>query len=402
MKNNGSFQQYAIRIKVEGFNPEGLLTECLSRGITMKDIRITNDLELFLTLMMQDFERFRMITKNKYQITIIKESGYWPAARRLFRNKGTVAGLVIFALLLYYQSTFVSEIRISGYEKYTETQIRNSLKDAGLYEGCSKRTDLSEVKLHIYRELDNIAWIGVKYTGNLSDISIVEGSETPAPTVDQSKPSSIIADKEGYVEKTIAREGLPAALPGTYVKPGDVLITGIVPLRNTAYGTPEAGLTERYVHADGEVYLRVPYRLTYYQNRYKDITNPTGKRIFGLRVVFGDLKIDTAKYQYTYDNSVRSEKNLFHLIRPIPLSASLVQIKEVEVERQERSKAEITKAANIQMRQAIKEKIPENAQILNKSLKFSPEENIIGVVIMLETLEKIGREKEIVIGNPTD
>jgi hypothetical protein len=35
-------------------------------------------------------------------------------------------------------------------------------------------------------------------------------------------------------------------------------------------------------------------------------------------------------------------------------------------------------------------------------LKFSPGENIIGVVIMLETLEKIGKEKEIVIGNPID
>ena len=402
MKNNGSFQEYAVRIKVEGFEPERLLTECLHKGIAMKDIRITGDLELFLTLMMRDVERFRTVAKNKYQITIIKESGYWPAASRLFRNKGTVAGLLLFVLLLYYQSTFVSEIRISGYQKYTETQIRASLRDAGICEGCSKRTDLSEVKLHIYRELDNIAWIGVKYTGNLADISIVEGSEPPVPAVDQSKPSSIVADKAGYVEKTIAREGLPAAAPGTYVKPGDVLITGIVPLRNTAYGTPEAGLTERYVHADGEVYLRVPYRLTYYQERYNDITIPTGKSIFGLRLVVGDLKIDTAKYRYTYDNSVCKEKKLFHLIRPIPFSASLIEIKEVEFERQERSKDEITKAANMQLRQAIKEKIPENAQILNKSLKFSREENIIGVVIMLETLEKIGREKEIVIGNPTD
>ena len=50
----------------------------------------------------------------------------------------------------------------------------------------------------------------------------------------------------------------------------------------------------------------------------------------------------------------------------------------------------------------MKEKIPENLQILNKSLKFSPGENIIGVAIMLETLEKIGIEKEIIIGNPTD
>jgi similar to stage IV sporulation protein len=386
---------------VEGFEQERLLTECLRKGIPMKDIHLANDIEMTLTLMEWDYEAFLKIVRNRYKITVIRESGYKPVIRNTFRKKSTVAGLILFILIMLYQSTFVSEIRIYGYEKFTEAQIRESLREAGLYEGCSKRIDLKDVKLHIYKDLDNIAWIGVKYIGNLAEVSIVEGVVTPKP-VDKSKPCDIVADREAYVEKTIAREGLPAAEPGSYVKPGDVLITGVVPLRNTAYGTESAGLTERYVHASGEVYARVPYRLFYYQEKYKYIKEPTGRSTYGIHFEFGDLKINTAKIFYTYDNSVYKEKALFKTIRPIPVYLGFAAIDEVEVTKQERNSEEISKLASMMVRQAIKEKIPENTQIRNKSLKFYPGENIIGVAIMLETLEKIGKEKEIVFGNPTD
>jgi len=393
--------EHSIRIKVEGFEQEKLLTECVRRGIPMKDIHPASDIEMTLTLMEWDYQEFVRIAKNRYQITILKESGYKPTIRKTFRRKSTILGLILFALILFYQSTFVSELRILGYEEFTETEIRDSLREAGLFEGCSKRVDLKQVKLHIYQDLDNIAWIGVKYIGNLAEVSIVEGTITPKP-VDQSKPCNIVADKEGYVEKTIAREGVVAAQQGTFVKPGDVLISGIVPLRNTAYGTPAAGLTERYVHSSGEVYAKVPYRLFYYQEKYEYIKEYTGKSLYGIRLEIGDLKINTAKIFYNYDNSMYSERVLFNIIRPIPMSLGFVQIDEVEVSKQERSQSDIKKEANRLVREAIKEKVPENSQILNNSLKFSPGENIIGVTIMLETLEEIGEEKEIVIGNPTN
>jgi Putative stage IV sporulation protein YqfD. len=401
MRNKGSFFEYSLRIKVEGFEQEKLLTECLRKGISIRDIHIASDIEMSLTLMEWDYQEFIRTAKNRYQITVIREIGYKPTIRKTFRKKSTIAGLILFVLLMFYQSTFVSEIRIYGYEKFTESQVRDSLKEAGLYEGCSKNVDLAKVKLHLYQDLDNIAWVGVKYIGNLAEVTIVEGTQTPKP-VDKSKPCDIVADKEGYVERTIAREGKVNAMPGTFVKKGDVLISGIIPLKSTAYGTPEAELAERYVHASGEVYARIPYRLTYYQERYKYLKEATGNNVYGIHLDIGGLKINTAKIFYDYDNSVYSERVLFHTVHPIPMTLGFARIEEVEVTKQERSKSDIEKAANMQVRLAMKEKIPENAQILNKSLKFSTEENIIGVAIMVEALEKIGEEKEIVIGNPTD
>jgi len=401
MGNRGSFLENSVRIRVEGFEHQKLLSECIKNDIPMRDIHPESDVEMTLTIMEADLQEFSRLARNRYKITVLKEYGYKPAARKLFGNKSTIAGLVIFALILFYQSTFVSEIRVYGYEKYTEAQIRESLKEAGLYEGCSKSVDLEKVKLHLYRELDNITWIGVKYIGNLAEVTIVEGVVTPIP-VDKSKPCHIVADKEGFVDKIIAREGVVAAMPGTYVKPGDVLISGIVPIKSTAYGTPEASLTERYVHAAGEAYVKVPYRMVFYQEKYEYEKKLTGRNLYGVRLELGDFKLNTAKLLYDYSNSVYTEKTLFRFIRPIPVMLGIVRIDEVEVIRRERAPEAVAKEANRQVRQAIREKIPEKSQILNKSLKFYSGENIIGVAVMLETLEKIGTEKEIVIGNPTD
>ncbi len=401
MNNSGSFLEHSMTIKVEGFEQQKILTECVRRDITIKDIHILSDIEMVLTLMEWDYQDFLKIVKNKYRITVVKENGYRPVIKKTFSKKSTIIGLILFALIMYYQSTFISEIRVLGYRSFTETQIRESLREAGLYEGCSKNIDLSKVKSHIYKDLDNIAWIGVKYIGNLAEVTIAEGTITPKP-VDKSKPCDIIADKEGYVERTIARQGVVAAAEGTYVKPGDVLISGTVPIKSTAYGTPAAEMTERYVHSEGEVYVRVPYRLNYHQERYRDILTPTGNSIWGFKVEIGNLKINTAKSLYYYENSTYKENVLLHWVRPIPVTVGLVKIDEVEVRVEERSQEDIRNEANMQAREAIREKLPQNVQILNKSLKFSPGENIIGVSIMLEALEEIGTEKEIVIGNPID
>lgn len=401
MKDRGSFLEHYKKIKVEGFEQQKLLTQCIKSGIVLRNIYIINDIEMTMTIMDWDYNKFLKLIKNRYQVTILYENGYKPIFKKIVRKKSTIAGLILFALIMYYQSSFVSEIRVMGYQTFTETAIRESLREAGFYEGCSKSVDINNVKLHIYQDLDNIAWVGVKYIGNMAEVTIIEGAITPPP-VDITKPCHIVATKNGYVEKVIAKEGKIALDNGVYVKAGDILITGIVPVTSTAYGTSESDITERYVHASGEVYAKVPYRLSYYLDKYCLLKEPTGRKIHGISFEFGDFKINTGKLLNNYESSNYSEKKLIKFLRPIPVYLGLSKIEEITLSRQERSKTDIKKATDLLVREAIREKVPEKAQILNKSLKFSSEENIIEVGIILETLEEIGKEKEIVIGEPTD
>ena len=108
MRNKGSFLEHSIRIKVEGFEQQKLLTECVKNGITIKDIHIASEIEMTLTLMEWDYDTFVKLAKNRYKITAVRENGYRPLVRKTFARKSTIVGLILFALILFYQSTFVS------------------------------------------------------------------------------------------------------------------------------------------------------------------------------------------------------------------------------------------------------------------------------------------------------
>lgn len=143
MKNRGSFIEHYKIVKIEGFSIQKLLTECAKSDIVLRDIHILNDMEIIMTLMDWDYDKLLKIVKNKYRVTILSEKGYKPLFKKIFNKKSTIIGLILFALLMYYQSSFVSEIRVYGYETFTEAAVRDSLRGAGFYEGCSKRWTLA-------------------------------------------------------------------------------------------------------------------------------------------------------------------------------------------------------------------------------------------------------------------
>ena len=64
-----------------------------------------------------------------------------------------------------------------------------------------------------------------------------------------------------------------------------------------------------------------------------------------------------------------------------------------------RNHGEGKRQAEARVREWIKENIPEDAQILNKSLNFQEKENIIKVYGVVETRRQVGEEKEIIIEN---
>jgi len=370
----------------------------MKKDIRLRNIRMIGDMELTLKIKNVDYEKLRRLTKSQYKLTILEDKGYKPLFRKIFSNKVALVGLVLFLFLIYYQSLFISEIRVSGYESFTEARIRESLKEAGFYEGCRKNIDINEVKNSVNNDLGNIVWIGITYQGSLAEVKIVEGTINLTP-LDRSRPCHIVADKAGYIEEVIPLQGLRALEQGVYVQPGDVLISGMIPMASTAYGTPTEHVTERYVHAEGTVTAKVPDRFVYYQNRYELIKTKTGSRIFGIEICLGDKRINTAKFMNSYEVAEYKTIMSVSAIRPLPIRITFLTIEEVTLSRRERTEEEILKLAETQLRAIIKEKLPEKAEITNKSLNFVPGENIIEVSAMIESLQQIGTEQEIVIGN---
>lgn len=391
--NNSSFSEHYKKIRIEGFGLDKLLNKCIKNRIQVQRITFVHELEITLYISSRDLKKLKRMAKNTYRITVLRDGGYGYRVKRLWGKKITILGILLFAAFLFYQSLFIVEIRINGYEKISESDLRDALAEAGLYEGCRKDVDINEVKIHLYEEYDTISWVGIHFDGNLARVSIAEGAETVAPKVEKKKPCNIVADKAGYISKVIPTEGLRAVKDGEYVKKGDVLITGTVPLNNVAYGTDAENETETYVHAAGTVEAKIPERIHFFAERYERRKEKTGKRIWGISV--NDCNL--AKKRNQYEVSEVKTKNLLNIIKPFRLKVDLVCIEEVHVKQRAVKNTELEKAVNTKIRQYAKENLPQKTQILNKSLNFSREKNIINIGVTLETLQTIGVEEEITV-----
>lgn len=383
---------YYLTVHVQGFELQKLLSRCLAEGISLWNIRIIDDLEMTVRINADDWHRFQKLLGNKYKVTILSEKGFKPLLSRFLSKKRTLLGIIIFVLLLYYQSCFVSEIRIYGYQRLTESEIRQHLSNAGLYEGCSKRVDLDQVEIQMFRQLEDISWIGITYKGNLAEVTVVEGTE-PINKVNLDQPCHIVAAKEGYINKIIAREGNESVTKGDFVHPGDILISGVLPIEDKTYSQDPEVPNERYTHAKGEVYAKIVYRFTYYQEKEDIKKKKTGKMIPGLSLTIGNFKFNTADLFRPYNSAIYHEHLLLNLVQPFPIQIGVNRQWEVKLQKEKREQKSIEEQGKRQAREAIRENIPDSAQILNKSLKFYREENIIKVIIMIEALEEIGKEQ---------
>lgn len=390
-RNFSSLHNYK-RIRIEGFEQQKLLSRCLSGNIMLRKLKIESDISMTAEILNEDWQEFLDLTKKAYRITILREYGYRPFLLWFLHRKATLAGLLIFFAILFYQANFIAEIRISGYERIEEAQIRQALAELGLYEGCSKDLDLTDVKTKMFQKLDDLTWIGITCKGSLAEVTIVEGTKE-LKKADRTTPVHIVAQKEGYIEKVIPREGLTMVKDGAFVKKGDIVISGIVPIEDKSYTnrTPEELI--RLVHADGDVKARIIYRFHCYQSREEVVKKKTGKKYIGVRLQAGDLSLDTSTLYWPYKAAMRREETVVSLVRPIPFKLSLIEVSEVTQTKRERTKEEQETLGRIQARNFQKENIPESAEILNNSLKFTPKENIIEVTIMMQALEEIGGEQ---------
>ncbi|MBR2001903.1 MAG: sporulation protein YqfD [Firmicutes bacterium] len=380
-------------VRIEGFQLQRFLNLCSGSGIGFRSIRSLDECTMTVDISMDDLDEVVRLAGNRWKITIGKESGLEHSLRRFAKRTATWTGLLLFCGILYFQSQFISQIQITGYEQLTEEEIRSTLGELGFAPGAKKSYDLSSLKTRLFHELDNITWVGIQYDGTLAKVEILEGAVTP-PLEDTSQPANLCSDKEGYLESLMVKEGIAMKKPGDYVKPGDVLISGIVPIEDKTYQREETELV-RHVHAQGEAKLRVLHRIILYQPRCSTILEKTGRWFPGIKLSFGNRSWDSDQLLRLWDTSRRKEIVSAGWNRPIPGEIAIYLNQEVIVRQGKRLEEEIKRRADQQIRAISKEILPKSAEIIKKDLSFSEKENIIIMNVLIHALEETGVDQPI-------
>ena len=353
-----SFFSHRVCVKLEGYRLERLADQAHQAGLHLKHFRMISSTEAVCWVSASDLKLLKNLCRSAYRLTELHERGAVFSAVCFLKRPALVTGCILALTIVVGQSFFIRSIQVSGYRSIPETQLLQYLENQGIYEGAYRPgINWAAAEQNIYAAFPEITWADLAYSGRLAVLRIAETDhdiyekdrQDYSSAQARETYSNIVAEEAGYIETILPFYGTALAEEGDYVEKGQVLISGRVPLEPTTFKPEDELEKEYFVNAEGDVWAKVPYRITFNQERY----------------LWGE---------------------------PAESGGEAVVSKAEKTEEQAKRKAEQ------QIRLWTKENLPESAEILKKSLKFSRFGNIIEVSVLLEVRQQIGTKQEEFIG----
>jgi similar to stage IV sporulation protein len=198
---------------------------------------------------------------------------------------GLLAGGLIFILGLYFLSSFVWFVEVTGNERVDRNRILISASRHGIYVGAGKWTfSRIAVEEAMLRELNELTYIQCNISGVKATIKVVEKI---LPEENITEPCNLVARRDGVVDDVLVLQGQANVKHGEVVAKGDILISGIItPTVPDAMQGVSAVPPEPYsVRARGVVKARTWYEGYGECSRRWEEKNATGKTITRLYLI---------------------------------------------------------------------------------------------------------------------
>ena len=165
---------------------------------------------------------------SEIDISVGEICGLPGAIGALTARRWLLAGILISTLFYLFSFSFVWDVRISGNEEYSDSDVLSELEAVGLYSGASWYSlSRDEVENRLLETSDNIGWINVNRRGAVAYVRVRE-KHLPSDVIDAGGYSNIVASEACVIEQITVRSGVAAVEVGDTVKAGDILISGIV------------------------------------------------------------------------------------------------------------------------------------------------------------------------------
>ena len=375
-----------VVIRAEGYFTERFINICMHRGIFLRDVHRLNAVTISAVVSADDFCLLRPIARKTHtKIKVVSKRGLPFFLNRYKKRRFAAVGAAIFIAIIWYCSSHIMGIEISGNERIKTETVIQSLKDYGVYTGASVgKIDKYLVQNQMMTRLDDVAWIGVNIKGSKIYIEIKERLNT---AIEPSRTAicNLVAAKDGQIELMEVKDGQNMVKVGDVVEKGDLLVSGAID--SSSQGA-------RFVHAYGEVYAKTMYKkskdfsLEYIEKKY------TGKRKKRYSVGIADKKLRLyINNRIPFENSDKKEdvKEFCPKIQIFP-SAYLYmeEYDEFEPQKKKMTEKEAAEKGKKELSSLLRGEIPKSAEIISKNSSYiSGEDGKITVTVEFECRENI-------------
>ncbi len=225
----------------------------------------------------------------------------------------------------------------------------------------NKEKVINEIRL----QRDDISWVGIKIKGTNVIVSIVKATKKPE-IIASNEACNLMSNKEAIITKISVQNGTARVKEGDVVKPGDLIVEGVMEGKYTG---------NRYVHAEADIKGKVWYVKEMEESLNQEYYIPTGNSEKKYQININKFKINFTKPLPKFKNYDTIEKNkkvkLFSNYY-IPIELKVFEFKEKKLESKEYTIEELSE----KLQEKLKNELLEENNI--------SEENIIEITPIVE------------------
>lgn len=377
----------AVTIEVRGHRPERLLNE-----LTVKGIEFTDAVKA-------DAETIRLVVLNKYtallsdlainlglDAAVIRRSGLLKFLKRFKKRYALIALPLLLLIAVFYLSTFIWELEITGNKEVPQSLIYQALSECGVGIGTNGlHLNNERIRSEMLYKIKKLSWLTVRVHGSRALVVVRERRDRPE-LIDETLYTNILSSKTGIIEKLTTLSGKALVKKGDTILKGQTLITGELSDRQGEL---------RHVRALGEVWARTWYEKKLaipLESLSKVYTEREKKQ---LSVIICNLRLNfyfNSGISYEYYDKITTEKRpeIFGLALPVSLITNT--LKEYNPVKFSMSKDEAEKLLKDRLLRWV-DLESGGAELKSAEYTVTEENGLLTVSVLAECYEQVGITK---------
>ena len=354
MKNNiiDIFKNKLV-LRVTGRRIDSFINRLIKNNINILSMDYVGRDEINIKIYEKDYEDILKI-KSIYDINIQGYNGLIKVRKIINYNKILIISILLGFFIIYSLSLFIFDIEVVHNSKELRELILRELNNNGITINKMKKSDkeIEIIKDKIKEKYENeIEWIEIISVGTKY---IVRVEERKINNIDlDNTPRHIVSKKDAVIKKVVASNGEIIKNVDSYVKKGDIVVSGEIKLNDTI---------KNVVKAEAKVYGEVCYKvnitipLTYYEEIY------TNNKVNNYSFTFLNRNF---KLKKGFKNK---KENVEVILKNKLIPISFNKIVETEIKKVEKKFTidEAINEGNKKSREKIEEKLKEEEYIINE------------------------------------
>lgn len=250
-----------VEVKVTGAFPERFLNLCAQEGIVFWGMEAEDANTLRLNVACADGKKLEEAARRVMcTVTVDARRGMPIFLNRFRRRYALLLGLAVSLCTVAVLSRFVLTVEVQGNERVPTAVILQEMKRLGVRPGAyGPALNESQISNDALINLDSLAWVSVNLHGTRAEVLVREKAPKPA-VVDETQPAHVVADGSGIILRQQVMSGREMFQVGDTVVEGEILISGVIDLKEPQYSDSDAGTLT--VRAAGQIYARTWRTLT--------------------------------------------------------------------------------------------------------------------------------------------